>query len=339
MSASFVWTPEHRAAVGRFLAEHRIEVGPFRVEPVGDGHSNLTYLLRGDARTLVLRRPPVPPLPPGGNDVLREARTIAALHGSAVPVPEVLATAEAGEVFDVACFVMTFVPGHVVADRTPPALATPPERARIADGLVDAMVALHEVDWRAAGLRGRPEGANLRQLHRIGRLVAAEDGTPPPGFAALDAWLIAHAPPESGAVLLHNDLRLGNVLIASEPPARVAAVLDWELAAVGDPLADLGYLIASWPERGRPVTPVQAFGLAALEPGFPDPAALAHRYAARSGRDITDLRWHVVNAHRKLAVLYEYNRRRAARGEGDPYYVDGRAVPAFLEAAEAATRA
>ncbi len=338
MSAPFDWTPEHRAAVTRFLAAHGIDLGPFHVEPVGDGHSNLTYLLRDGSRTLVLRRPPAPPLPPGANDVLREAGIIGALHGSAVPVPEVLATAEAGEVFDVPCFVMTFVPGLVVADRTPEALATADERSRIADGLVDAMVALHEVDWRTAGVRGRPDGANLRQLARFGRLIASADGTPPPEFADLDAWLIAHAPKESGAVLLHNDLRLGNVLIAPDPPARVAAVLDWELAAVGDPLADLGYLIASWPERDRAVTPVQAFGLAALEPGFPEAAGLADRYAARSGRALTDLPWHVANAHRKLAVLYEYNRRRAARGEGDPYYADGRAVAAFLEAAEAATR-
>ncbi|HET6826945.1 MAG TPA: phosphotransferase family protein [Amnibacterium sp.] len=339
MSAPFDFMPGHRAAVTRLLAARGIDLGPFDAEPVGDGHSNLTYLLRGASRTVVLRRPPPPPLPPGANDVLREARIIAALHGSAVPVPEVLATAEAGEVFDVPCFVMTFVPGLVVAGRTPAALATADERSRIADGLVDAMVALHGVDWRSAGLRGRPDGANLRQLARLGRLVASADGAPPPGFAELDAWLSAHAPPESGAVLLHNDLRLGNVLIAPDPPARVTAVLDWELAAVGDPLADLGYLIASWPERGRPVTPVQAFGLAALEPGFPDATGLATRYAARSGRELADLRWHVVNAHRKLAVLYEYNRRRAERGEGDPYYADPRSVAAFLEAAEAASRA
>ena len=339
MSAPFDFTHQHLAAVTRFLAARGIDVGPFRVEPVGNGHSNLTFVLRGESGTLVLRRPPAPPLPPGANDVLREARIIAALRGSSVPVPEVLATAEAGEVFDVPCFVMTFVPGVVIADRTPAALATREERSRIADGLVDAMVALHRVDRRDVGVRGRPEGSNLRHLARFGRLVATADGTPPPGFADLDAWLIAHAPQESGAALLHNDLRLGNVLIAAEPPARVTAVLDWELSAVGDPLADLGYLIASWPERGRPVTPVQAFGLAALEPGFPDAADLADRYAARSGRPLAGLTWHVVNAHRKLAVLYEYNRRRAERGEGDPYYADGRSVAAFLAAAEAATRA
>lgn len=338
MSTPFAWTPEHSAAVTRFLAARGIDLGPFRVEPVGDGHSNLTFLLRGASGTLVLRRPPPPPLPPRANDVLREARIIAALRGTAVPVPEILATAAAGEVFDVPCFVMTFVPGVVVTDRTPTALATTDGRSRIADGLVDVMAALHEVDWRAAGLRGRPEGANLRHLARFGRLVAAPDGTSPPAFADLDAWLLAHAPEESGAALLHNDLRLGNVLIAAEPGARVAAVLDWELAAVGDPLADLGYLIASWPERGRPATPVQAFGLAALEPGFPDAAGLAGRYAAHAGRDLTGLRWHVVNAHRKLAVLYEYNRRRAERGEGDPYYAGEGKVDAFLEAAEAAAR-
>jgi aminoglycoside phosphotransferase (APT) family kinase protein len=319
-------------ALDRFLAEHGIDLGPFTSEPVGEGHSNLTLLLRGERGVAVLRRPPPPPLPPGANDVLREARIIAALRTSDVPVPQVLATGAAGDVFDVPCFVMSFVPGTVIGDRTPAVLSAPQDRRRIGEGLVDALVALHALDWRAAGLHGRPEGANLRQHARLGRLVAGPDGSPPADFAELDAWLVAHAPEESGGVLLHNDLRLGNVLVAPEAPGRIAAVLDWELAAVGDPLADLGYLLASWPAPGEPPTPVQAFGLAALEPGYPDRAALAERYAARAGHGLTALRWHVVNAHRKLAVLYEYSRRRG----DDPYYADPAQVQAFLHAAEAA---
>jgi aminoglycoside phosphotransferase (APT) family kinase protein len=315
-----------------FLKAHGIDLGPFTSEPVGDGHSNLTSLLRGERGSAVLRRPPPPPLPPGANDVLREARILAALRGSAVPVPEVLATAEAGEVLDVPCFVMSYVPGVVIGARTPESIAHPADRRRIGEGLVDALVALHGLDWRAAGLRGRPEGANLRQHGRLGRLVADD---PPAALVELDAWLVAHAPVEAGGVLLHNDLRLGNVLVDDRSPARIAAVLDWELAAVGDPLADLGYLVASWPSPGARPTPVQAFGLAALEPGWPTAEELAARYAERSGRDLAALRWHVVNAHRKLAVLYEYSRRRG----GDPYYADPAHVPSFLAAAEAATTA
>lgn len=316
-------------SLAELLAANGIDLGTFTAQPVGDGHSNLTFLLRGERGSAVLRHPPAPPLPPGANDVLREARIIAALRGGAVPVPEVLATAEAGDVLDVPCFVMSFVPGVVIGERTPEAIATPADRRRIGEGLVDALVALHGLDWRAAGLRGRPEGANLRQHERLGRLVA---GDPPAALVELDAWLVAHAPEESGGVLLHNDLRLGNVLVDDRSPARIAAVLDWELAAVGDPLADLGYLIASWPSPGAEPTPVQALGLAALEPGWPTAEELAARYAERSGRDLASLRWHVVNAHRKLAVLYEYSRRRG----GDPYYADESKVPAFLEAAESA---
>jgi aminoglycoside phosphotransferase (APT) family kinase protein len=314
------------------LLANGIDLGAFTTEPVGEGHSNLTYLLRGERGSAVLRRPPAPPLPPGANDVLREAGIIAALRGSAVPVPAVLATAAAGAALDVPCFVMSFVPGVVIGERTPDAIATPADRRRIGEGLVDALVALHGLDWRAAGLRGRPEGANLRQHERLGRLVADR---PPAALVELDAWLVAHAPEESGAALLHNDLRLGNVLVADRSPARITAVLDWELAAVGDPLADLGYLVASWPSAGATPTPVQAFGLAALEPGWPTADELAAGYADRSGRDLDALRWHVVNAHRKLAVLYEYSRRRG----GDPYYADPALVPSFLAAAEAAIAA
>jgi aminoglycoside phosphotransferase (APT) family kinase protein len=332
VSGTFRWTADVEEALRRFLAGSGLDLGPFRAEPVGDGHSNLTFLIRGEARTVVLRRPPAPPLPPGANDVLREAGILVALQGSAVPVPQVLARGQAGTVFDVPFFVMTYSPGVVVGKRTPDAIATPEDRRRIADGLVEALVALHGIDWQAAGLRGRPEGANLRHHARLGRLVAQADGSPPAAFAELDAWLVAHAPEESGAALLHNDLRLGNVLVAAAPPARITAVLDWELAAVGDPLADLGYLLASWPQPGRRPTPVQAFGLAALEPGYPNVTELAERYADRSGRNLAALRWHVVNAQRKLAVLYEYNRRRG----NDPYYADAGQVRAFLDAAEAA---
>lgn len=320
------------AALRRLLAGHGADPGPFLLEPVGDGHSNLTFVVRGERRSLVLRRPPAPPLPPGANDVLREAAVLDALAGSAVPVPRVVARSDAGEVLDVPFFVMELVPGVVIGERTPEPIATPADRRRIADGLVDALVGLHGLDWRVAGLRGRPDGANLRHHARYGRLVAAPDGSPPAAFTEIDAWLVAHAPAESGAALLHNDLRLGNVLVADSPPGRITAVLDWELAAVGDPLADLGYLIAAWPAPDRPPTPVQAFGLAALEPGYPDANGLADRYSSATGRDLTDLPWHVVNAHRRLAVLYEYSRRRGR----DPYYADPAAVAAFLSAAEAA---
>jgi len=168
------------------------------------------------------------------------------------------------------------------------------------------------------------------------RLIAGEDGHVPAGFVPVRDWLAARVPPESGAAIVHSDFRLGNVVIAPDAPGRVAAVLDWELATVGDPLLDVGYLLASVPEPGEPLTPVREFGTAMLEDGYPDRAGLAARYARRTGRDLSGLAWYTVMAQWKLAVLYEYSRRRTARGDGDPYYADASLVASFLRTAHQA---
>jgi aminoglycoside phosphotransferase (APT) family kinase protein len=328
-------TPGDLGTLAWFLRERGLCAGPLTVSPIGDGHSNLTYAVSDGQRTVVVRRPPPPPSPPGAHDVLREARLMDALHGTAVPVPAVLATARAGEVFDVPCYIMSFAAGPVITAGTPAALALPATRREIGESLIDTLAALHAVDWRAAGLGdlGRPEGFNARHLRRMERLITGDDGCVPAPFAPARDWLAARVPPESGDAIVHGDFRLGNVVIAPDAPGRVAAVLDWELATVGDPLLDVGYFLASVPGPREPMTPVQEFGTAMLEDGYPDRAGLAARYARRTGRDLSALAWYTVMAQWKLAVLYEYSRRRAARGDGDPYYADASLVASFLRAA------
>lgn len=312
--------------------------GPIEARLVGDGHSNLTFLVDDGERQVVVRRPPPPPLPKGGHDVLREARVMAGLRRTDVPVPEVLAVAPAGEVFDVPCFVMTYVPGAVVTTSTPAPLDRPGVRRALGHAVVDALVALHGVDPASYGLAdfGRPEGFNARHVQRLRTLVTAPDAEPPPGFAGIDAWLTANVPAESDHRLVHLDFRLGNLLLAPTPPAQVAAVLDWELSTLGDPLWDVGYLLASWPVPGEPMTPVSELGSAVLETGWPTRGELAARYAEASGRSLDSLTWYVAAGQWKLAVLYEYGRRRAAGGHGDPYYADPRLVHQFLAAAHRA---
>nr|WP_207550508.1 phosphotransferase family protein [Parafrankia irregularis] len=334
------WDASTHARLERFLADHDLCDGPVRTRRIGDGHSNLTYLVSDGTRQLVVRRPPPPPVPPGGHDVLREARLVAALRDSPVPVPAVLATAQAGDVLDVPLYVMSFADGPVVTTSTPASLGTPTSRRQIGEALIDTLADLHAVDWRARRLDdlGRPEGFNARHVRRLGRLVADARGTLPPEFAAAEAWLREHAPAESGASIVHNDFRIGNVILAPAPPGRVAAVLDWELATIGDPLFDVGYFLASVPEPGQPLTPTQLLGTAQLEDGYPSRAALAARYAERTGRDLggpalSRLTWYTTLAQWKLAALYEYSRRRAVAGTGDPYYTDPALVRSFLDAA------
>jgi aminoglycoside phosphotransferase (APT) family kinase protein len=252
-----------------------------------------------------------------------------------VPVAKVLATAQADEVIDVPFYVMSFADGPVVTTETPAPLDNPQVRREVGEALIDTLADLHAVDWKAAGLSdlGRPEGFNERHLRRMGKLVADADGSPPPHFAAIDSWLGTNVPPESGASIVHNDFRIGNVVLAPEAPGRIAAVLDWELATIGDPLFDVGYFLASVPEPGMVMAPTEELGTAMLEPGYPTRKELAYRYAERTGRDLGNLDWYTALALWKLAVLYEYGRRRAVRGVGDQYYADQALVQSFLAAA------
>ncbi|MDV6230622.1 phosphotransferase family protein [Rhodococcus cercidiphylli] len=326
------WTSDTTAALATYLDSRGILAGPITTRAIGDGHSNLTFLVSGGGTSVVVRRPPPPPTPPGAHDMVREATLLSALSTTAVPVPDVLAVAQAGDVLDVPLYVMSFSEGPVVTDRTPAPLDTPDQRRSIGHHLVDTLVDLHAVDWRAIGLEkfGRPEGFNVRHLERIKRLVADDDGCAPDGFGGVEDWLTSNVPTESGATLVHCDYRIGNVILAPNEPGRVAAVLDWELATLGDPLLDVGYLLATVPEPGLPTNPTSELALAMLEDGYPSRTQLVERYAHRSGRDVSALSWYTTFALWKLAVLYEYSRRRVLAGVGDPYYTDPVLVQRFL---------
>ncbi|UTI62341.1 phosphotransferase family protein [Paraconexibacter antarcticus] len=324
--------------LGGYLAGAGLCAGPVTARRIGDGHSNLTYLVEDAAgRRVVVRRPPPPPLPPGGHDMHREARVVQALAGSGVPVARILATAAAGEAFgDVPAYVMEYVDGEVVTERTPPGLVTAGGRRGLAEQLVDTLAALHAVDWQAAGLEGfgRPAGSNAHLLKRYERLVAdPADGTLPAAFRPVSAWLHASVPEETGATIVHGDFRIGNVMVARGEPATILAVLDWELATLGDPLMDVGYLLATYAVPGEPLHAVAELGRATLEPGYPSRAELAARYAAATGRDVLSLGWFTVLNLYKLAAMYEYSRRR---GE-DAYYRNPALVACLLDLAQRAT--
>lgn len=330
----WTWSDEELHRLGRYLAERGLCGPTLTAKAIGDGHSNLTFLVSDGHSRIVVRRPPPPPLPPGAHDVLREARLLSALTRTDVPVPRVLATAAAGELLDAPVCVMEFVDGAVITGSTP----VPPEDERtrrcIAESLVDTLAALHTVSWREVGLGdfGKPDGFNARQLRRMRSLVAV-DGALPTGFAALDEWLHAHVPAESATSIVHNDFRIGNMIIDTGSGC-VAAVLDWELATLGDPLADLGYLLTSYPAPGEPPVPTAAMGAAVLEAGYPERAELLDRYAERTGADVSGVNWYAALAMYKLAALYEYSRRRFEDGIGDPYYADPQLVTAFLASGE-----
>ena len=337
--SSWDWTDALLKGLAGFLADRGVKVaGDLRPVPIGDGHSNLTYRIDGAARPLVLRRPPPSPFPPGSNDVLREARILSALAGTGVPVPEIIATAEAGEVLDVPFYIMGLIDGEVVTTRMPSRFSSPDQAQAVGIELIEVIARLNRVDWRGVGLEtlGRPEGFNARHLSRISGIVRDRAGALDPAFAEIFPWLEAHCPPESGAALIHNDCRIGNVMWAHGDTPRIAAVLDWELATIGDPLFDLGYVVASLPREGECRTPVQDLATACLVRGFPSSEELAAHYSAQTGIAVHSLDWYLAMINWKLAALYAYSRRKGS----DPYFQDETMVPRFLaEAAWHAARA
>lgn len=325
---SWEWDDVALAAVSAFLSAQGLLKGPLAPRRIGEGHSNLTYLVGADPG-LVLRRPPPPPLPKGAHDVLREAQVLAALHGSGVPVPAVRAVAEAGQVLDVPFYVMDQVQGSVISD-TLPDWVVPADRPAMAHALADGLAALHAVDWRARGLAGfgNPEGFNARHLRRLHGVMMARDTALPAGFQPLHDWLAARVPAESDATLVHNDYRLGNVMWAPGLPPRLAAVLDWELATLGDPLLDVGYLAICYPDPAQELTPTMQLSAAFLAPGFPPRVEVLRRYAQRSGRDLSGLNWYAAMAAWKMAVLYDFSHRQAK----DSYYADPEQSQRFIAA-------
>jgi aminoglycoside phosphotransferase (APT) family kinase protein len=328
-SFDLVATPRLR----EFFARHDVLDEPFTARRIGDGHSNLTFLVTGSetGTRLVLRMPPATGTP-GAHDVLREARFMAALRDTDVPVPKVFASARAEESpLGVPFFVMSFVPGPVVTTVMPEPLDEPEHRLQAGLSLADTLAALHAVDRQQAGLGdiGRPEGFNARHVDRISRLVRMPDGSLPAAFEPVFTWLTERAPAESDHTIYHGDFRLGNVVLAPNAPGRVAGVLDWELSSVGDPLLDAAYLLISIPSPDEGRLPTQDLGAAWDEPGWPSRAEVAARYEATSGRSLAGLEWYTTMALWKLAALYEFSTRSAH----DSYYDDPAQVPAFLAAA------
>ena len=320
-----------------FLDDRGLGEGEIDAEPIGEGHSNVTYLIvRGDER-YVLRRPPRPPVPPSANDVLREARLLQGLANTDVPVADVLAMCEDEAVIGAPFYLMPFLEGHVVASEMPAELDNPEERRRTAFQLVDALVQVHAVDWHACGLDtfAKHTGYLERQVKRFIGLWEFSKTRELPVVQEVGDWLQANLPDTPQTTIVHGDFRLGNTMFELTAPARLKAVFDWEMATLGDPLADLGYMTATWsrPDSGFGTT----FDLTTVThgEGFPEREELVERYAEQSGRSVSDLKWYQALAIWKATVFMEGNYKRAMLGNSDDPYLKGfgEAVPQLGEAA------
>jgi aminoglycoside phosphotransferase (APT) family kinase protein len=337
---------------------------PLRAMSVPGGRSNLTYeLCDADGRILVLRRPPLPaelgrtvPVPatltppaPGvaRGDVRREYQVIRALHqahgrNGRVPVAEPYLLCQDVSVIGAAFFVTAKVPGTVYrSENLCPALGPAAARS-VSHALVDTLAALHRLDVRATGLADfdRTDQFLIRQVDRWDRLHAASAVREVPRLARLASGLRATVPSGDGdrVAILHGDYRLENVVVAPGGSGRIAAVLDWEAASLGDPLVDLGLLLTFWEGAGAPLKPIASAHTNAR--GFPSARQLADRYALRTGHDISRIGWYIALNHYRIAGLLEALHYRAEHGlpVADGLDQAGSWVQAVVDAGLAALR-
>ena len=295
-------------------------VPPFAAQTIVGGQSNITVRVDDDnGRAVVVRRPPLHGVLATAHDVGREHRIIAALHDTPVPVPHALAYCADADVLGAPFFVMDHVAGLVFEHRAE-VETTLPEARRLdtAQSLVDTLVALHAVDPDGVGLGDLAKRDDLvrRQLRRWYAQFATL-GTTVPGIDRVHEVLAVRVPEQRDATIVHGDYRLGNCIV-DPAGGRVAAVLDWELCTLGDPLADVGYLLATWTEAGDAVrTQVDNPSTA---PGFPTRRELADRYAVGSGRDLDAIGYYVAFSCWRLACILAGVLARlesGARGEAD----------------------
>ena len=286
---------------------------------ISGGKSNLTYRIACDAGEVILRRPPLGHILPTAHDMVREHRVLSALENTAVPVPRTLHLGDAESALGAPFYVMERVVGHICRNALPPGYAdAPAERQAIGEALVDALANLHTVDPAAVGLAefGRPAGYMARQLRRWSQQWEASRMTDLPALDALRDDLVGLLPPERVHSIVHGDYRLDNTVLHPTRPGHVVAVLDWEMSTLGDPLTDLGALLAFWSEDADPevlraariVAPVTA------DEGFPSRAEVIERYARRTGFDVSDAGWYEAFAFFKLAVVCQGIAARAAGG-------------------------
>ena len=318
-------------AVEAYLDGVGIGAGLATAQRIGDGHSNLTYRIQRGSTRVILRRPPRPPLPPSAHDMLREARILQALAATRVRVPRVLSVCTDSSIVGAPFYLMEELDGVVL---TGPPLDVAIDPRAVSNDLVDALCELHEVDPAACGLSdlGRPDGYLERQLARFLSIWSVVKTRELDAVPELGAWLAAHLPKHSDVTIVHGDYRLGNVMLKG---SRISAILDWELATLGDPLADLGYLVASWSDAASPGTAIELSPITRLA-GFADRDELVAHYAARTGRSVTALPFYEVLALWKAAVFCEGLYRRFQQGEQHDRWTANleAGVPGLLAAAQ-----
>jgi aminoglycoside phosphotransferase (APT) family kinase protein len=303
-----------------YLREHipGIPAGKPEVRQFPTGASNLTYLLRVGEWEAVLRRPPLGPVPPKAHDMEREGRLLHRLNAVYPLAPRPLHVCTDADVIGAPFTVMEYRRGVVVDARLPEGVEATPETCRaIAEAVVDTLVDLHKVDYRAAELEdlGRPEGFMQRQVEGwIGRYEKARTDDIPQLQTLLER-IRANVPRNPEATVIHNDFKLNNLIFDPADLGRVTAVVDWEMATIGDPLFDVAIFLSYWIDANDPPAMRALVPSVSTLPQFPGRDEMRALYAQKSGRDLSGLDWYLTFSYFKLAVILQQIYARWVRGQ------------------------
>ena len=300
--------------VEAFLDLNGLGDGPVTATRIGDGGgSNFTFLIERGSERFVLRRPPRPPLPPSAHDMVREARLQQAIRAAGFTrLADIVAVCDDENVIGVPFYVMRHLDGHVITQELPAGLETPDARQALGLDLVDTLAEIHAADVSTPALAAfQRAGSYLeRQVRRFTDLWQLNKTRELPHVDDVARLLADRIPEPLPPTVVHGDYRLGNMMVAREEPTRIEAVLDWEMGAIGDPRADVGYLLATYSESGGRSSPLGSSPVTA-EPGFPSRDELVTRY----GREVEPLAWFEALALWKAAVFCEAIYGRFIRGE------------------------
>jgi aminoglycoside phosphotransferase (APT) family kinase protein len=285
------------------------------VEQFPRGHSNLTYLVRAGDREYVLRRPPFGSRVKSAHDMGREARILTHLHPVFPLAPKVVSVCDDPGVLGAPFYLMERISGAILRGPAPRDVTlSAGEVSALCESFVRTLVTLHAVDWRAAGLEGKPEGYVRRQVEGWTRRWNDARTEEVPDVESISRWLAERIPAERGAAFIHNDYKYDNIVIDPSEPSRVVGVLDWEMSTVGDPLMDLGMAAGYWVEEGDP-EPLKAFAFGpTFLPGSFTRAQLVQRYGELSGRDVSGMLFHYCFALFKLVVIIQQIYKRYVEG-------------------------
>jgi aminoglycoside phosphotransferase (APT) family kinase protein len=323
-----------------FLAAEVPELAnqPLEVLQFPGGHSNLTYLLKVGERELVMRRPPFGTKVKSAHDMGREFRILSALATSYAHAPKPLVYSEDPSVMGAPFYVMERLRGIILRKELPPSLGLEPARFRkLCENLVDALVDLHALDYKAIGLDnlGKPEGYVQRQVEGWTDRYKKSQTDDVPVVEQVAKWLADNRPADSGASLIHNDFKFDNVVLDPEDPTKILGILDWEMSTVGDPLMDLGTFVSYWVEAADDPMMQLMRGGPSEQPGALTRAEIVERYEARSGRRVVNPAFYYVFGLFKTAVVIQqiYYRYRQGLTKDERFSVFGIGVQALCDQA------